>query len=407
MAASEDEKLPTLTMDYLKDYLQRNSSPKKKLSFKEIHMGISMELTFGDPNDHKVYVSTSADDSTGKQLKRLLESYGTKSHPYLKNSAGVHIFCTDKIWEQKDGKKRVLPDPNNKVFYAESALNEESVNILRDSLEVFPYAEPSVTADIISRLNRLTPEYNRTDYDPNRVSAVKYPGTYYENVREIMKALSGITYDPEGKTEVLDKEEREMLKSEQEKKRSKKIKKISFKYYAYNEKKELELRISSEGKEIRTVNPVKLMWSNGYYYLVSFTVRDNAEEKDRYRFVNYRVDRMKEVKCSDEDAVRLENFSPDKYRSRHPIMYSDDSVERVEIKCKKSLINNAIDTFGFDIRIEPASENDTVIIKIKDTSATGVKMWALEYGFGCEITYPPYLREEMKKAALDILKKYG
>lgn len=409
MSVNKDGKLPTLTMDYLKDYLQRNSSPKKKLSFNEILMGISVEFTYGDskdrPRDHMVYDPSLVDGSTKKQLERLLETYGTKSHPFLKNSAGIHIFCTDKVWELNGEGKRVMPDPNKKVFYAESALDEESVNILRDSLEVFPYAEPAVTLDIISRLNRLTPEYNRVEYDPKRVSAVKYPGTYYENVREIMKALAGITYDDE-KNKSLDKYEKKMRKSEYENKRAKKVKKISFEYYAYNEKKELELRAAKDGSTVRTVNPAKLMWSNGYYYLVTVIPQDNEDREKKFKFINYRVDRMKEVKCLEEDAVIPDEFSPDKYRSKHPVMYAGESEKTIEIKCVRSLINNAIDTFGFDIEIIPGKEEGSVIIRLNDTSPEGVKMWALEYGFGCEILSPQSLREEMRKAAANLLKMY-
>lgn len=339
-----------------------------------------------------------------KQLERLLETYGTKSHPFLKNSAGIHIFCTDSVWEPNDEGKRCLPDPNKKVFYAESALDEESVNILRDSLEVFPYAEPEITLDIISRLNRLTPEYNRIEYDPKRVSAIKYPGTYYKNVREIMKALSGIIYD-DGSNKSLGKDEKKMRKSEYENKRAKKIKKISFEYYSYNEEKKLELRPAKDKSRVRTVNPVRLMWSNGYYYLVTVIPNDTDEQDEKFTFINYRVDRMKEVKCLDEDAVIPNEFSPDKYRGKHPVMYAGESEKIIEIRCIRSLINNALDTFGFDITIT-LDRDGSVIIKLTDTSSEGVKMWALEYGFGCEILSPQSLRDEMRAAAAHLIKLY-
>lgn len=400
---NEKGETSTLTMDHLKDYLQRNSSPKRKLSFNEILTGISLELMEGigvQPSDNKmVYDTKDAVGKTKKQLERLLKSYGTRSHPILKNSAGIHIYCTDKVWEPDSEGKRMLPDTNKKVFYAQSVLDEESVNILRDSLEVFPYAEPAVTFDIISRLNRLTPVYNRAEYDPKRVSAVKYPGTYYKNVSEIMKALSGIIYDGEEDSS-LDIKEKKMSRAEYERKRSKKIKKISFEYYAYNEKKELELRRTKDGSAVRTADPVRLMWSNGYYYLVTVIPRETG-----FTFINYRVDRMKNVRCLDEDAVIPKDFSPDKYRSKNPVMYPGKGERVIELRCSRSLINNAIDTFGFDIEITP-DKNDSVIIRLRDTSPEGVRMWALEYGFGCEILSPKSLREDMRKAAAHLMKLY-
>lgn len=407
MAVNKDGKPPTLTMDYLKDYLQRNSSPNKKLSFNEILMGISMEFEHGKySKNHMVYSVQGVAESTKKQLERLLLEYGNGKHPFLRNSAGIHIFCADSNWDPEKTEKRILPDRNNKVFYAESALNEESVNILRDAIEVFPYAEQSLTDDIISQLNRLTPEYNRITYSPKRLNAPKTSkASYYYNIREIMKALSDIVYDNK-EIEVLNTDDKKLSKGEYDKKRAKKIKKLSFEYYSYNEKKELELRPAKDGSKVRTVNPVKLMWANGYYYLVTVIPKKTDSDEKDFVFINYRVDRMKEVKCLDEDAVVPGSFSSDKYRRQHPVMYAGEHEKKIEIRCRKSLINNALDTFGFDIYVTP-DEDGYVIIKLNDTTTEGVKMWALEYGFGCEILSPQSLREEMREAAANLMKMYG
>ena len=67
----------------------------------------------------------------------------------------------------------------------------------------------------------------------------------------------------------------------------------------------------------------------------------------------------------------------------------------IEIRCKKSIINNAIDTFGFGIRISETEKADEVIISLHTDSYTGVKMWALEYGNWCEIISPKQLRDEI------------
>lgn len=70
MPVNKNGKLPTLTMDHLKDYLQRNSSPKKKLSFNEILMGIVVEFSREDnkdiSKDHMVYDTKFVDGSTKK-----------------------------------------------------------------------------------------------------------------------------------------------------------------------------------------------------------------------------------------------------------------------------------------------------------------------------------------------------
>ncbi len=404
MPVKSEDTLTTLKMEHLKDYLQRNSSPTHKLSINEIAMGLTREMT--GENYNMVYSASFVDSSLKVQLKRLLQDYGTKSHPFLKDSADIHIYCSEFDYSQNDGNM-ILPDADKKVFYARSVLNEESVAVLRDSLVVFPYAEPAVTKDIISRLNRMASKYNRVEYDPKRVSAVKFPGTYYENVSEIMKAFAKVEYDSDGDN-YLDKKEKKMSSEEYEKLKRKKIKKISFEYYSYNEKKQLEIRKLKNGSTVRIVNPVKLLWANGYYYLVTaYLWKDKDSGTESFNYINYRVDKMKNVKCLDEDALIPENFSPEKYRNSHPVMYVGENEKNIEIRCKKYLINNAIDTFGFDIKISNDSDDDHVIIKLSDISPEGVKMWALEYGSGCEILSPYSLREDMRKAASHLLEVYS
>lgn len=409
--------LPTITLDMLRDYLQRNTSVNKKMSIDQIAMGMSIEqrkLTGEtvDPRACKVYDSAQVDPSTRKQVRRLLETYDVKYPNHLKESAEIHIVCTEKCYEDITKGKRSLPYSDHKVFYARTPLSEESVNILRDALSVFPYAELQKTVEIITALNRLTPEFNRKDFDPRKLWVNRVPRTsYYSNVSEITKALVGIVYDNENDLD-LTPDEKQMSKADYEKKRSKPAKQISFEYYSYNENKELELRPLKDGTARRVANPVQLMWSNGYYYLVCAhrkkDVPADAPENEKYKFINYRVDRMKNVTCLDADADVPQDFAPAIYRSRNPVMYADSSESVIEIRCLKSLINNAIDTFGFDISIKKAEDDEeSVIIRLHDTSPEGVKMWALEYGFGCEIISPPSLREDMKKSAAHLIEIYG
>lgn len=391
-AENDECALPTITLDMLRDYLQRNTSKNKKMSIDEMIMGMSWEqrrMTGENVNPDvcRVYDPTQVELSTKKQIRRLLETYHTKYPDYFRDSAEIHICCTDECYSDisKDGK-RSLPYSDYKVFYAESPLSEESVNILRDSLSVFPYAEPHKTAEIINDLNRLTPVFNRIPYDPRKVWANKFPDTsYYANISEITKALAGIIYDSKDDNS-LKPDDKRMSKGDYEKKRRKSAKQISFEYYSYNENKVLEVRPLKDGRTVRIADPVKLMWSNGYYYLVCAyrkkDVPESAVENEKYNLINYRVDRMKNVTCLDTDADIPHDFSPAVHRSQSPVMYSGSIESVIEIRCKKSLINNAIDTFGFDIGIKKTDE-DTVIIRIHDTSPEGVKMWALEYGFGC------------------------
>ena len=88
-------------------------------------------------------------------------------------------------------------------------------------------------------------------------------------------------------------------------------------------------------------------------------------------------------------------------------MYTDRiKYPKIVIRCKRSLINNALDTFGFDIEIKPLPGREEAEITLTRTSAEGVKMWALEYGFGAEVISPKEVRDSLAEAAKSLAEKY-
>ena len=123
---------------------------------------------------------------------------------------------------------------------------------------------------------------------------------------------------------------------------------------------------------------------------------------------------MKNVKCTSQPVEELtENtymksgeFNVSRYKGRNPVMYSSDEGRTdVVLRCKKYLLNNVLDTFGFEIKIKPCSP-DELMITVYSASPKGVIMWALEYGDGAEIIEPASLRAEMKSSAERLLERY-
>lgn len=411
VTVSSDKKSPAriyspVTLTELANYLVRYSSADRKLSINEIAVGLTcISDNFDDDHDNSrksdeekyretdeilmdqmKYDKYQTNEAVKKQVRRLLDKYVNK-----------HIMFGTYI--RKSCKKHVS-DSNAQVYYAETLFNEAQINILRNSISVYSYAEAKETAELVSKLNKLTNLYNREEYDPNLVSAIKYPGTYYRNLSEITKAFSQVKTMP--KNAVLTKEQQEMNFKDYDEMYSKKVNKIRFKYCAYDENKQLAVRPAG-GKKIRTVNPVKLMWANGYYYLVTYSIgKDNKP-----RYINYRVDRMINVKHTDEPAELPDSFSPDEYKYKNPVMYSSAvKCDEILIRCKKSVINNALDTFGFNIEIERTDTEDEVLIRLSDISPEGVKMWALEYGYGAEIISPDSLREDIAASVKKLAEMY-
>lgn len=294
---------------------------------------------------------------------------------------------------------------------------------------MYSYAEPEETAKIVDALNRLTPAYNREIYSPELADSDKYKGSCFKNLEEIRKAFVPVN-------------ESSVAASAQRCQQNKIPKKLRFIYCRYNAKKELEPMPSKDGTVERVVDPVKILWANGYYYLVTFRL----SEKNEPKYINYRIDRIKDVKCLDEYAEPLSEhlprsvrrvvdirkqlnstggsaridkalaesarrvddngFSSAGYRSKHPVMYTGDTVPVIRIKCSEALMNNAIDTFGFDFAIEQADEPGMLILTLRDTAPYGVKMWALEYGDSCEVLEPQSLRDSIKETIMRLNKSY-
>ena len=416
----------TVTLELLTNYLIKFSSEYHKVSISEIcsyfiQRADYIECEAEDVNecadlwndlDYDVdkelletqMVSVTSNSTIPSQIRRLIDKYLMKTLP-----------CGVSIWASVDYDKAKKIENTRQVFYAKRLLDETSINLLRDAIEVFPYAEVGKTASIIRNLNMLTPHYNRREFDPKRMNAIKYPGTYYENLEAIYKAFRTVKDDEKMKR--ITPEEKKLSQIDYNKTQQKPINKISFRYCEYNENKELKIKLLSDGEEIRIVNPVKLIWTNGYCYLVAAV--PSHKKSGEFIFINYRVDRMTDVKCLDtlsEYVPDSNDSAPEKhpessplvYAKKNPVMYSENKENQkpVVIICSKKLINNALDTFGFDIDIAKTKDPEKVEITIRKSSYIGIKMWALEYGHGAEIVSPPELREKMKKAAEHLMEIY-
>ncbi len=363
------------------------------------------------------------------QVKRMLKKLlGREILP------GVTVFEAPYTHSGKS-KGELLSDVE--MFYVQTPLNEVQVNLLRDAISVFPYAKPTETAEIIEGLNCFTPEYNRADYWPELVNAEKYQGEYYENLNTIRKAFSPIKDEEDAQKQKVVKNDTKV--GEYRNRKRKKIKKISFKYYEYNENKELVLR-KLRGSETRVVDPIKVMWANGYYYLV--TIGYSTTHKKLY-YTNYRIDRMKDVQCLAEDAEsfedklpaserralalrrvvseagsvsgtrlsrlkgipndikelarRLDNrgFAVSRYRYSNPVMHTGGREKEIVLRCEKYMMNSIIDTFGFDIHTKIEVDSGKVLVVLRDTATAGVKLFALEYGEGVEVLSPLSLRSSV------------
>jgi|GEM_PF-3267631 len=444
---TQRKKLNITLFDVL-NYLIKYSSPTKFVSINDISMYLTFCITeaeqygvedFHNLDEEQLLNATTEMNNTMLSADGLIdESVRTQVKRLIKGNLGKALISGISIQaanRAQDTKGQLRSDIE--MYYVKMPLTDTQIIMLRDAISVFPYAEPNITEQIVDSLNGLTPEYNRIEYSAEIVNADKYRGSYYENLNEIRKAFSTITDDE--KPFVPTEKDKKFTVKKYAEKRKKPIKKLRFVYCEYDENKQLVVR-KKNGKSERIVNPMKIMWVNGYYYLVTAYY---DEEKSSLRYINYRIDRMKNVQCLNENADDLEQhlprptqaalrhkrssnkkptdrqvsalsrkiddngFSIGEYRYSNPIMYTGNELDEVILRCSKSLMNNVIDTFGFDIysRLDP-DDSGKVLIKLHKVAPAGVKLFALEYGESCEVLSPPELRKTVKNAAKIICDKY-
>ena len=309
-------------------------------------------------------------------------------------------------------------------YYVDLPFSETDIVILRSMLLSVPYCERWQINELYRRLDNFLPFYMRDESSGVLTGAEKYSGSFYENMTAIIQALYPVHGD---------------------------IRKIRFEYCEYNESLELEPRISAfDGNSIRTVDPIKIVCVNNFFYLVAFYCAG-----DEIRFINYRIDRMKNVVCTDvpaerfeahmsekrkyildlkrnmehgmrvakqehriyhepnddisalDEARRIDNngFNLGEYIYRSKIMYTDKMVDRVRVRLDKRSLNGVVDLYGFDIDVRPFDEK-TLLVDIHNVTEITIIKWAMQFGEAVEVLEPLELRTTILEKLSQLTEKY-
>ena len=133
-------------------------------------------------------------------------------------------------------------------------------------------------------------------------------------------------------------------------------KKISFKYFEYNLKKEYVFR-KNGAKYV--VSPLVLVWNDSNYYMVGF---DGESRTIR----NYRVDKMMYISVLNEKREGLERFDSDasaRYTQKMFSMYNGKE-QSIKLWFANHLVGVVIDRFGKDISIYPDESGFTINVNL-------------------------------------------
>ncbi|MCR5311795.1 MAG: WYL domain-containing protein [Lachnospiraceae bacterium] len=164
-------------------------------------------------------------------------------------------------------------------------------------------------------------------------------------------------------------------------------KKISFKYYRWNIKRELE---PSHNGERLTVSPWALVWDDENYYMVAY---DEVDEKIKH----YRVDKMMKIALTDEKRAGKElfkNFDMARYSKATFGMYGGEE-KRVKIRFKNHLCGVFIDRFGKDISFKAVDEDHCEFYVTVNVSPQFFG-WILSLGPDVKILGPEDVAEQIR-----------
>lgn len=174
-------------------------------------------------------------------------------------------------------------------------------------------------------------------------------------------------------------------------------KKVSFKYFDYDIKKE---KLFRKNGDKYTVSPYALSWDDENYYLITFSTKYNG-------FTHYRVDRMAEIDLIDEERDPLPeraHFDIAEYTKKVFNMFGGDEVT-VQIQFDNSLVNAVIDRFGKDIVIGKMDDS-SFNIWIKVAVSSTFFAWISQFGNKVKILSPEPVIEQYKNCMKEILMQY-
>ena len=162
-------------------------------------------------------------------------------------------------------------------------------------------------------------------------------------------------------------------------------KQIAFCYNKYGADKKLHKTSDQRA------TPYQMILRNQRYYLIA------CNEKWK-NLGHYRLDRITDIRLTDEPATPLRSLSGHEsgidykeYATSLPYMFTD-KPERVEFLADPGIIDQIVDWFGDNARIEQSGDKLKVSVKV---SPMAMEYWAMQYLNFVEILSPASLRSRI------------
>jgi len=123
--------------------------------------------------------------------------------------------------------------------------------------------------------------------------------------------------------------------------------------------------------------PVDLIYNDNYYYCVMAGVRE-----DSIKFYHIRIDRMKNVLISDDQAI-AHNYNSNNYVTKHFQMW-DGELSWVELLITNDVVDSMMDKFGEKLLIQPIDETHARI-HVQVAVSKAFFSWIVTFGDNVKI----------------------
>lgn len=255
---------------------------------------------------------------------------------------------------------------NGKGYYLRDRQFETSqINILCNAIHSSTFIPINSSKELINKLLATQSKYFRSDYKATvfmENKNKKENKEFFLNVEVISEAI-------------------------------KNRKTISFNYTKYNLNKELV----DKRQEPYIISPYYMVYRGEKVFMIGKSIHHED-------LTHFRVDKMKNIKLTDDRYIRLaKSEDPYEYAKSKIYMYNGDDL-KVAIKCDYEILDDIIDIFGKDIRLE--KQDDNYFVAYVKTSMQGMAYLALQYINHMEVLEPVEVRQEIIKALKNGQKKY-
>ena len=170
-------------------------------------------------------------------------------------------------------------------------------------------------------------------------------------------------------------------------------KKVTFKYFDWNGKKEKEYK---HGQRNYVFSPYGMVWNNDRYYTVGWS-------DSHGKVITFRVDRIAAPRLTDENAVtEPEGFDMMFYAESVFQMY-DGPVCGVTLVCENELRKNVIDRFGEEVETE-VLDDEHFKAHVNVPASPTFFSWVFTFRGKMRIAEPDNVAAEFKEMVSKFLK---